>query len=110
MNEISFKNLEKMFEDNNMDFSHAVEHAEYQDNDIKKLLDKENITLNKVYGEREGYDCDEFVLVVKFSKDDIDVFVKIVGWYASHSGSEFDGCEPQEVKPIQKVITDYVVV
>ena len=102
MKEFNFKYLEDLCESNDADFLEVVRGY---NNDFLK---SENISSKEVYGEREGYDCDEYVQVTKFTKDGVDVFAKISGYYASHCGTEYDGCIPIEVTPIQKVVTDYI--
>lgn len=57
-----------------------------------------------VFEERTGGDYDVMMKVVHFK--DHDVYISLTGYYASHSGTEWDG-EYKEVFPKTKTITVY---
>lgn len=58
----------------------------------------------EVFGQRTGGDYDVMMKVVHFK--DHDVYISLTGYYASHSGTEWDG-EYKEVRPKEKTITVY---
>ncbi len=114
MNKLTFKEIETILE-SRLFSDHDHEPSMWFHDDVYSTVDdiKEEGEFKEAFRTLGWFECvddfggegkgDEYYKVFYFK--DHDVYIQFDGWYASHSGSEYDSMF--EVKPEQVTITQY---